>query len=422
MKIIATIPKFRYEWLKSKVDDLRKKSTKLGLQPIQLASFPAPSLYQLKSGQWSSNKDDPNATGLSIEMLEVCLEGESPKYEGWTFLATLTPHEDRNLLLLMPGVEEDLTRYIEMVGVCEHCQKSRRRKETFIVRHDSGETKAVGRSCLKDFLGHQSPEQLANYAAALCGLDRELYKNEELQDSERLGRSGVITVSLSKWLEIAACFIRQDGFVSKKSADERGVVSTNLLVLNWLFARGIVFSEAEKEKYNPTEEDIRTAEEVKKWMMFEDEVITGYYFKENLKTIAIADYVTFKSSGWVTAGVASYLNEKADKQRKGKGIQSEYIGVIGNTITCDVTVRRMHQYDSSYGTCCMHSLETDTGNVIVWFAQNSARWLRIGGRYQITAKVKKHETYRSINQTIVSHFKVEQELPTTLEPAFGEAQ
>ena len=89
------------------------------------------------------------------EFCDITVSAPDLKFDGWTFCASVTDiGADQNLLSVAEGVElPDRFRNTDH-NKCEHCNKSRNRKETFIVGNESGEFKQVGRSCLKDFLGH----------------------------------------------------------------------------------------------------------------------------------------------------------------------------------------------------------------------------------------------------------------------------
>lgn len=372
--------------------------------------------------EWTEQPDHPKRTGVFLERVELTLEGESPKYEGWTFLATLSPNGDKNLLLLVPGHEVDLSRYVEVVGVCEHCNKIRRRNETFVVQHENGDLKAVGRSCLKDFLGHQSPEQIANYAAALCGLEDDLTDNSDLVDTESLSTREATYVGLYHWLCVASAFHRIDGFVSRARADETGNVSTTTQMMNWMFGRHIVA--AWKERYTPTESDKEIAAKTIEWMKTLEPSEDN--FRTNLRTLAETGCVSAKGFGIATSAVPVYLRHLSDQaKREASPASNEYIGVVGEKIQEEVEVVRKHIFDSFYGQNCVHTMVNDKQQTIVWFASNSAEWLEIGCRYKISAVVKKHDTYRSVKQTTINRLKIIENfgklLPQTTNPTHTSA-
>ncbi len=406
MKLSVKIPQSRLASVIKKIQELNKKAAKIGVCPILLTSIPTSPLYQTHTAgdwDWTEDPHHEKRTGVFIERVELTLEGESPKYEGWTFLATLSPNGDKNLLLLVPGHTVDLSRYVEVVGVCEHCNKIRRRKETFVVQHENGDLKAVGRSCLKDFLGHQSPEQIANYAAALCCLEGDLTNNSDMEETESLGTRETTYVDLYRWLCVAAAFHRIDGFVSRARADETGNVSTNVQMMNWMFGRHIVA--AWKERYVPTESDKETAAKTIEWMKALEPSADN--FRTNLKTLAETGCVSVKGFGLATCAVPLYLRHISDEaKRAASPVSNEYVAAVGEKIQEEVQVIRKHCFDSYYGQNCVHTMVNDKQQTIVWFASNTAEWLEIGCRYKITAVVKKHYTFRSINQTTVSRLKV----------------
>lgn len=81
--------------------------------------------------------------------------------EGWEFLGTVHSLGEEAVLNAAPG-KQIPEEYRTAKPVCDHCETARHRKDTFIVSKD-GQTRRVGRNCLRDFLGHASAEALVRY-------------------------------------------------------------------------------------------------------------------------------------------------------------------------------------------------------------------------------------------------------------------
>ena len=78
------------------------------------------------------------------EFCDITVSAPDLKFDGWTFCAAVTDiGADQNLVSVVEGVElPDRFRNTDH-NKCEHCNKSRNRKETFIVGNESGEFKQV---------------------------------------------------------------------------------------------------------------------------------------------------------------------------------------------------------------------------------------------------------------------------------------
>jgi hypothetical protein len=107
----------------------------------------------------------------------VTVSGVSPRLNGWQFIGAIDVMSDEennfvgNLLRSIPGVEMPETFRTERMH-CDHCNLWKNWKSTFIVRHDDGTHKQVGRQCLKDFTGHKSPEMLVRLAELLMNVGK----------------------------------------------------------------------------------------------------------------------------------------------------------------------------------------------------------------------------------------------------------
>lgn len=101
--------------------------------------------------------------GRQVERTWVTLIGATPRYNGWELWARYDHTGGPALAQSVPGVDIPHSMLERSDSTCQHCGKHRSRSATFLLCHvETGELIMVGRSCLKDFLGHRSPEQLAN--------------------------------------------------------------------------------------------------------------------------------------------------------------------------------------------------------------------------------------------------------------------
>ena len=176
-----TIPAANLAALAERIGKLNKRAAKLGVAPITYTTTHARWEEQIvRSGfepRWQTKGDelkpDYKLTGRVREWLTLEVTGETPKYAGWEFIATLEPIMADgawvNLLLCVPG-QTLPPGYRQQGSICDHCRTARNRKQTFVVRYEDGTFKTVGRQCLKDFLGHTDPHKLAAWAEMLCEL------------------------------------------------------------------------------------------------------------------------------------------------------------------------------------------------------------------------------------------------------------
>lgn len=145
--------------------------------------------------------------GRIVRYRMVRVTGDAPKIEGFSFLGKVEPSpvEGVNLIKSVPGLDDDLSKFRTVALDCEHCQKPRARRHIFIVRDD--ETRSlhvVGKTCLKDFTGHDSPESVAMYSTVLDDLKGD-------DGWESMGSYRPIW-DITQFVEMSAAIIEENGF------------------------------------------------------------------------------------------------------------------------------------------------------------------------------------------------------------------
>lgn len=158
------IPKQNLAALETRIAALNKRAAKLGVTPL---------VYTRTGGEWTqvpygyswgmSKMGNENAGFDPYEVTEVDLTGGRIGLPGWTFAGTIEHlHTGENVLRAVPGQHIPET-YRMAVKACDHCGLDRNRVDTYIVVHDDGTTKQLGRTCIKDYLGHVEPGRLATW-------------------------------------------------------------------------------------------------------------------------------------------------------------------------------------------------------------------------------------------------------------------
>ena len=156
-----------------------------------------------------------------IELTAVTIRAETPRLAGWTFVGALQHAEGAVILRAAPS-ETIPTRFRSASpDHCDHCQKLRRRKDTYIIQHcETGEYKQVGKSCLRDFLGHANPQRVAAHLTSLIDLEQEIREVSTKYDSD------AYLPTLTAYLAQAAVCIDADGWVSRARSREMADLGT----------------------------------------------------------------------------------------------------------------------------------------------------------------------------------------------------
>jgi hypothetical protein len=371
------IPESRWEELRENVAKLNKRAAKIGATPMTLEL----------TGQ--SKRDEVDYPYVFIA-IEIILKGETPKFEGWKLLAVLQhdPNLDANIVKTVPG-EIIPEGYRTRPGVCDHCGYTRIRKETFVVQHDSGELKQVGRQCVADFLGHGDPRRFI-----------KTYEWFEEAMGWGVGFSGIRdereNYSLEAFLAMTNAVIQKWGWVSGKKSYETGQTSTATEVIIQFGDRKYMKKD---QVVDPTDEDKAYAIKVIEWAKTIDP--TSDYL-HNLLTIAKQNYVIRKTQGFAASMIMAYkMVNESKKEKKVSG----YVGNVGDRLVLKLTFKATYSFDSQWGTVHLHRFLDDNGNVFIW---QSSKFINMveGGVYEVMGTVKQHKDYKDVKQTILTRCKV----------------
>jgi len=419
------IPEYKFETLKGQIAKLNKRAAKLGVPAIK-CEVKGEEMFE----EWVTMTVDchtqkgwyplghsfpktahfPNGIGLEktgrmLRKVIADVEGQTPKFAGWTFAATIQTTTEGNLLRTAPDFEGKLdTKYRDCTPFCDHCRVNRKRNDTFIVVHDSGEQKQVGRQCIKDFLGHANPESLAKWAELMFSLSETCAGSEE-EDSDCEyggGSRQPRLISVEIFLNYVAELVLQFGFVSRKQASEKLCTSTADSALESMFPRPsktnvIVPSEKAKEL-------AATAREYVVTRLSDKEELSD--FEHNSLVAAKCEGIELRTTGIAAYIIAYYQRETERELERAKRPTGEHFGEIKKRYKGQAfTYMGSGSTDSVYGVVWFHRFTTKEGNTAVW-ATGSALQVEQGKEITLDYSVKEHSEYKGQKQTYITRCKV----------------
>lgn len=405
------IPEENLRSLQEKIEKLNRKAKKLKLNPI---AFTVGEAFMKSVSVIVGYKETveygevPEFGEVMMKFYPVTIEGDRPQIAGYTFIATVDHLETgTNVFRSVEGFKVD-ERFRNVGALCEHCQKIRRRKDTYVVQHESGAQKQVGRSCLKDFLGGKSPAQMAGLAEML--MDAMSLGDEFSEIGGGNGVNKQYAVQLFSHLAWGNKAIREHGWLSSSKAYEGYGTSTN--------ARIISMMEDAKKNGNskalmPEERDYKIASQVISWARnLSQEEVSGNDYLMNLKATMEMDYVQQRSTALVVSAIPAY-HRAQEKEMEAKQFvsqkNSQYVGEVGQRLVFDVTLLKIISVDTEWGGMHIHRMITPEGNVITAF--NVSGDMDIGKQYQVKGTIKKHEEYKGVKQTIINRATLYVEKP-----------
>jgi hypothetical protein len=372
------IPVFRRESIQKRLDKLSRKAIKNGNPDIKV-SF----------GKTFINKVKSDTRELEIEYIEVTVSGEAPRIAGWDLLARIELLQEENLIHVVPGSQEKLDQaFRQHDGHCDHCNSLRQRNDVYVLS-DGSKQIAVGRTCLREFLGIDDPKAIVSRAQFF----EELKGVQEEDDF--LDFNGFGFIFLRDVLELAAANIRLHGYISKAKQMETGNATTGEIVMFTL--RGIRGYELE-----PTEEDKMWAEKTLKF--FRSEEFFDNDYMDNIRVILKQDIIKPQHVNLAASAVITAQRKLAPKVETK---ESNFIGEVkerlrGLNLILDKVI---YLGDSTFGPSYLHLMKDENGNAFSWITGNKLG-VAEGDMVKIDATVKQHKVYNDVKQTVLTRAKM----------------
>lgn len=254
--------------------------------------------------------------------------------------------------------------------------------------------KQIGSSCLKDFLGYD--------ASALCAQAEILMSVSDLMSSaeeESFGGGGRHYYTIAAYLPFVACSIRQDGWLSRGAAYERGL-SVGCSTADMAFSHGIDAGPMTKNPYKPEEKDYNlanaTIEFCEEYFAAKDiDSLTDY---ENSLRVAMASGIVHPKFQGIVASAIQFYKKDIEKRAKNEAWasmvkNSTYQGAVGERkVFENLKVLSYRTWQSDFGTTHFYSFIDENGNAFTYFASRDMD-LSVGQIVSLKASVKKHEMY-----------------------------
>lgn len=403
MEITTTIPTENIPALKVRLAQANKQAAKCGVAALILTQGETVTKTRKLSEKFEE----------SYQETEIILTGETPKYEGWSFVASLELGENGAIIRSLVGTECPSDQR-NRGNVCDHCGHSRNRKHTYVVINEDGSVKQIGRQCLKEFMGNGrfNPEFIARWFEMLVDLS-----NSNDDDGYGGARSEDRRYTMAEILQITGAVIARKGWVSsneakfndtltRTSSEVSGILSykRNSYYIDYAyeaFRREVLddaSSEARKEE----------STEALAWLMSQE---ANSDYMHTCQVIAKDGWVDCSRFAFTCSILPTFRKamsrevERATREEKAKSeaADSVYIGEIGDRLTITVNVSNVKVLESrGYGESYLHFMHDENGNSVKWFA--SSRPLEVG-QHTVKATVKDHREYKGMKETLVTRVK-----------------
>lgn len=326
----------------------------------------------------------------------------------WEVLGKLEPFGEGRIAFAAtddPSENALLGRYREADPCCEHCNKKRQRKDTYVVRHvGTGETKQIGSTCLEDFTGIDPAKVL--FLAQVYGVFKTLDDSYEHFMHGVGVDHGVRPVDFLRDALFAAEW--QGGFVSSKRAKEEMLTPTYVHARNLadLLRRDGLWSRYRESKDRLLDSAQRVIDWWAAWRPTSE-------FERTTQQIVTTESLPFENKYLAFAAASIPAMDralaKAATQAARAAHPSEHVGSVGEKMHQAMRLTGHHGFDSQFGWAYFVNFVDAEGNKYCWktasppgeFLDVEAKAKWFDGRF----KVKKHDEYRDEKITLITHVK-----------------
>lgn len=371
------------------IDKLNRKATKLGLATfgVECRGFYTTPRYEngrvVATTRWN--------------LFEVI--GAAPRLAGWTFAGVLAtdPAVEGHMVRMAPGFDMPAFARTANPFHCDHCKTSRRRSETFLVRHEDGTWQQVGRNCLHDFTGND-PKVVLSFFTMLADL-RSSFSEESYRDFAPR------TVDLVTFTTAVRISMRLDGWCSRSKSREIDRPATSDIAERMAFPTRGLYEQEEQRKFweKKTDADVAFARAALEWLPslwdgHHESEITDYVW--NLRAATSRGVVSSRTAGLAASVVRMYERAMELVAQRQQAV-NEYLGAEGETIRVQAKVTMVRWLDSDYGSKQLVKLQATTGQTATTFYSGS-REFTVGEELVIAGRIKALKEYKGTKETVLT--------------------
>lgn len=316
------------------------------------------------------------------ECVDVSWQAEALVFDGWTLAAVVEPMDgEENFVANVPGTDDVPAEYRTAHMTCDHCNTLRNRARVYVLKNvDTGDFIQVGRTCLKDFLrGHFVSASMFDFLDMFSEID-------EFMAGGMTGGSGAVFNTVD-FMSLVKMYIDTFGWVSKRQAYD----SAHRIVATADRVKSLYHHGDAREALNTqvTEAQRQAAEDVVAWVRSDDCEGDSDYI-HNLKLSVKYGGIPRRMTGTAASAFAA-LDKWQEKQRQATRPHGTYVGTLKKRMTAVLTVEAVKVIEGYYGASGLHIMRDADGNLVKWFASETAEWLEEGDTYTVKMTPKEHD-------------------------------
>lgn len=281
---------------------------------------------------------------------------------------------------------------------CQHCKTARHRNQTYLIRHDNGGIKQVGRNCLIELAHGESLAQIEFQALIFERLADE--DGGVWNDGQGRGAVGCVRavdcVALAEALRQEAGrwtpnqYDRNTGEVIEPGTQRQAAMMIRMQQIQPRHAAIMQELQPEAARILAEVADLTPT--------------PGDEFEASIIYAAGFEYVPEARAGLVAYAGEFLRRYKAKKDAP--PVVSEYIAIVGERVQLDgLKLIFTTTIEGSYGTSWLYKFNDHKGRAVVYFASRPMD-LTAGETVNLMASIKRHEERDGIKQTTITRAKI----------------
>lgn len=415
--IVMTKARPQYTILASQISLAEQKLEKANKR---LAKHGFEERFELEVVEEHAGKFERN--GVTLYKPTVTVELNRPRIApaGYSFEAAATTTPDGKLVFT-PSESGKLTKEnVPTEQRCDHCGQNRRRDQTYLIRNPEGKIEQVGSSCVDAYMGVKVQGLWALEYDPLKEDDGTLHDEE---DEDFYGGTHFAQMPRDSQEMMAYVLAVSDGgkrFVSRHDEtyfNKRSTASNVELAL-WRDDVGEDDSWAKEvqQKVEQYQQNGEATAMLKKVNAFSQKQSGEYW--SNVQTVTSSEMLNPRHMGIFVSSLNS-MQKAEEKERAAKAEADAYVpGFAGEPKDKmkdrQGKIKKVHHYtQDNYRTGqpedkTVITFTDEEGHEMVWFSSREIDHAQAGDSIQFTGgSVKKHDSYRGRDQTILTRVKFE---------------
>lgn len=304
--------------------------------------------------------------------------------------------------------------YLEQDGTeldCDHCHSNRHRDRIYLVK-DTKENKILklGKGCLKEITKLNNVDAYINDINTIADFFKEVSKlkltKAEITKEHKESEKKEVFFNTLEVLQFIKNYIKKNGYIARSKArlDETPTVN----VIKYMLAD---YNQRQAENLVDSVDD-SIKEQVKIFLENYDEYNN---YQENLSILLQSKYVNKKQIGYLVGffSTMEFMVSKIEEDKEKREI--EFLGNVGDKIEVEGTFKDFKMFNGyAYGTYTYLYFFKVNNSILMWkttkyLAENRDESLEdlIGKKVKIKAKIKEHNIYNDIKQTVITRAKIE---------------